>query len=129
MDTSPADRIAADPNYQLLKATRLRFGWMLTIAMLVVYYGFILLIAFRKDVLAVRLGEGVMTWGVPIGFGVIVLIKRSYGVVRPASLMRLVNWLDDPPPEKRFQSAGPVPPAISKSMPTTNPVLRVPMML
>ena len=72
MDTSPADRIAADPNYQLLKATRLRFGWMLTIAMLVVYYGFILLIAFRKDVLAIRLGEGVMTLGIPIGFGVIV---------------------------------------------------------
>jgi uncharacterized membrane protein (DUF485 family) len=72
MDTTLGDRIAADPNYQLLRAKRLRFGWALAIAMLVVYYGFILLIAFRKDVLAVRLGEGVMTWGIPIGFGVII---------------------------------------------------------
>ena len=72
MDTSLAARIAADPNYQKLKATRSRFGWILTFAMLVVYYGFILLIAFDKAVLAARIGSGVMTWGIPIGFGVIV---------------------------------------------------------
>jgi uncharacterized membrane protein (DUF485 family) len=72
MDTSLADRIAADPNYQTLKSRRMRFGWALTLAMLVVYYGFILLIAFRRDWLAARIGEGVTTWGIPIGFGVIV---------------------------------------------------------
>ncbi|MET3353703.1 DUF485 domain-containing protein [Xanthobacter autotrophicus] len=72
MDASLAARIAADPNYQKLKATRSRFGWILTFAMLVVYYGFILLIAFDKAVLAARIGSGVMTWGIPIGFGVIV---------------------------------------------------------
>lgn len=72
MDASVAARIAADPNYQQLKSKRSRFGWSLTLAMLIVYYGFILLIAFRKDVLAARIGDGVMTWGIPIGFGVIV---------------------------------------------------------
>ncbi|MFG1348243.1 DUF485 domain-containing protein [Xanthobacter autotrophicus] len=72
MDASLAARIAADPNYQKLKATRSRFGWTLTFAMLVVYYGFILLIAFNKGFLATRIGSGVMTWGIPIGFGVIV---------------------------------------------------------
>jgi len=71
MEVSTLDRIEGDPNYQRLKAERSRFGWMLTIAMLVVYYGFILLIAFRKDLLAARIGDGVMTWGIPIGFGVI----------------------------------------------------------
>lgn len=65
------DRIAGDPNYERLRSRRLRFGWLLTIAMLVVYYGFILLIAFRKDLLARPIGDGVMTWGIPIGFGVI----------------------------------------------------------
>lgn len=72
MDASLASRIAADPDYQALKSRRSRFGWVLTLAMLIVYYGFILLIAFRKDILAVRIGSGVMTWGIPIGFGVIV---------------------------------------------------------
>jgi uncharacterized membrane protein (DUF485 family) len=72
MDTPLAESIASDPNYRSLRSKRSRFGWTLTLAMLIVYYGFILLIAFRKDLLAVRIGDGVMTWGIPIGFGVIV---------------------------------------------------------
>ena len=80
METPLAERIAADPNYQLLKSERSRFGWTLTIAMLVVYYGFILLIAFAKGLLAARIGEGVMTWGIPIGFGVIVFTILITGV-------------------------------------------------
>jgi uncharacterized membrane protein (DUF485 family) len=64
--------IAANPKYQQLKSRRSRLGWWLTLAMLVVYYGFILLVAFNKPFLAQRLGEGVTTIGMPIGFGVIV---------------------------------------------------------
>lgn len=80
METSLVDRIAADPNYRKLKETRSSFGWTLTIAMLVVYYGFILLIAFQKDVLAARIGSGVMTWGIPIGFGVILFTILITGI-------------------------------------------------
>ena len=65
-------RILSDPKYQELKAKRSSFGWWLTLAMMVVYYGFILLVAFNKPFLAQRLGDGVMTMGIPIGFGVIV---------------------------------------------------------
>lgn len=72
MDNSLVARIAANPDYQRLKTTRSRFGWLLTFAMLIVYYGFIVLIAFDKEVLAAKMGSGVMTWGIPIGFGVIV---------------------------------------------------------
>ena len=64
-------RIAGDPQYQALKAKRSALGWTLSIAMLVVYYGFILLVAFNKPFLASRLGEGVMTMGIPVGLGVI----------------------------------------------------------
>ena len=72
MEQSLAEKISANPDYQRLKNTRSRFGWTLTIAMLVVYYGYILLIAFNKDLLSARIGSGVMTWGIPIGFGVII---------------------------------------------------------
>jgi uncharacterized membrane protein (DUF485 family) len=72
METDFAARIAALPQYQALKARRSRFGWWLTLAMMVVYYGFILLVAFDKELLSQRLGEGVMTLGIPVGFGVIV---------------------------------------------------------
>jgi len=63
--------IANDPNYQALKSKRSRFGWWLALAMMVVYYGFILLVAFDKPFLATRLGTGVTTIGMPIGLGII----------------------------------------------------------
>ena len=72
MEMDLAKRIASNPKYQELKAKRTRFGWWLTLAMMVVYYGFILLVAFDKEFLSKRLGDGVMTLGIPIGFGVIV---------------------------------------------------------
>ena len=72
MEHDLVTRIASHPKYQELKAKRTRFGWWLTLAMMVVYYGFILLVAFDKEFLSRRLGEGVMTLGIPVGFGVIV---------------------------------------------------------
>lgn len=72
MQAELAQRIAAHPKYQELKAKRTSLGWWLTLAMMVVYYGFILLVAFNKPFLSQRLGDGVMTMGIPVGFGVIV---------------------------------------------------------
>ena len=65
-------RILSDPRYQELKSKRSRFGWWLTLAMMLVYYGFILLVAFNKPFLATRLGAGVTTIGMPIGLAVII---------------------------------------------------------
>ncbi|MCU0968657.1 MAG: DUF485 domain-containing protein [Rubrivivax sp.] len=81
MDVDLTQRIASHPKYRELKAKRTSFGWTLTIAMLAVYYGFILVVAFNKELLATRMGEGVMTYGMPIGVGVIlftVLITVFY---------------------------------------------------
>jgi uncharacterized membrane protein (DUF485 family) len=64
-------RIARSPAYQELTAKRSSFGWILTALMMIVYYGFILLVAFNKELLTTRLGSGVTTWGMPIGLGVI----------------------------------------------------------
>jgi uncharacterized membrane protein (DUF485 family) len=72
MDDSLTRRIASNPNYKELKAKRTRFGWTLTLLMMIAYYGFILLVAFGKEFLSTRIGVGVMTIGIPIGFGVIV---------------------------------------------------------
>ena len=72
MENDMAAKIAANPKYQKLVRTRSSFGWILTMVMMFVYYGYIALIAFNKEVLAARLGEGVMTVGIPVGFGVIV---------------------------------------------------------
>ncbi|MDP2404666.1 DUF485 domain-containing protein [Hydrogenophaga sp.] len=71
MDDTVIQRILKNPQYQELKAKRSRFGWWLTLAMMVVYYGFILLVAFNKEFLSQKLGDGVLTMGIPVGFGVI----------------------------------------------------------
>jgi uncharacterized membrane protein (DUF485 family) len=73
-------RILNDPRYQELKAKRSRFGWWLTLAMMIVYYGFILLVAFDKPFLATRLGAGVTTIGMPIGLGVILFTVLITGI-------------------------------------------------
>ena len=79
-------RVISHPKYQELKAKRSSFGWTLTWAMMVVYYGFIVLVAFNKQFLATKLGAGVMTIGIPIGFGVIV-----FTVVITAIYVRRAN--------------------------------------
>jgi len=71
MEDKLVQRILDNPKYQQLKQKRSSFGWWLTAAMMIVYYGFILLVAFNKELLSQRLGEGVMTVGIPVGFGVI----------------------------------------------------------
>lgn len=66
------ERIRSHPKYRELRRKRNVFGWSLTLAMMVVYYGYIALIAFDKPFLSQPIGTGVTTLGVPIGMGVIV---------------------------------------------------------
>ncbi|MGX7926880.1 DUF485 domain-containing protein [Tsuneonella sp. HG094] len=66
-------QIAADPRYQALLARRSRFTWMLTVIMLAAYFGYILLIAFNKQLLSRPIGESTTTVGIPIGLGLILL--------------------------------------------------------
>ena len=72
MSDNVVARIRANPKYLELKRKRSSFGWWLTLSMMVVYYGFILLVAFDKALLSRHTGDGVMTVGIPLGFGVIV---------------------------------------------------------
>ena len=73
-------RIKADPDYHTLVRTRSRFGWTLTWAMMIVYYGFTLLVAFNKEFMGTRIGDGVMTWGIPLGLFVIVFTIVITGI-------------------------------------------------
>ena len=79
IDTMVA-RIEANPKYHALKRKRNGFGWMLTVLMLVVYYGYIALIAFNKPFLAQPIGAGVTTLGIPIGMGVIIFTIAITGL-------------------------------------------------
>lgn len=71
MSDSIVAKIQANPRYRELKRKRDVFGWTLAVLMLVVYYGYVGLIAFDKELLAQRLGSGVTTLGIPIALFVI----------------------------------------------------------
>ncbi|WP_300438215.1 DUF485 domain-containing protein [Zoogloea sp.] len=74
------DRIRANPKYQELVSKRNSYGWIMTISMLVVYYGYILLVAFNKEFLAQKTGAGVTSIGIPIGVGVILFTIIITGI-------------------------------------------------
>jgi uncharacterized membrane protein (DUF485 family) len=72
MKQDMVDRIKNDPDYIKLVAERSKFAWTLTIVMLVIYFGFVLVIAFDPAILGTPLFEGsVTTVGIPVGIGVI----------------------------------------------------------
>jgi uncharacterized membrane protein (DUF485 family) len=73
-------RIRSNPKYLELKRQRNKLGWSLTLLMMVVYYGYISLIAWNKEFLSLPLGTGVTTIGVPIGFGVIIFTIIITGI-------------------------------------------------
>ncbi|MCP1966536.1 DUF485 domain-containing protein [Bradyrhizobium elkanii] len=66
------EQIEQDPNYQELVRRRSSLGWMLSAIMLIVYFGFILLVAYAPHFLGTPMGAGVTTIGIPIGLLVIV---------------------------------------------------------
>ena len=79
MDQVTLKRIQSDPNYIKLVADRKSFGWLLTIITLVVYYGFIALVAFDPTAIAIPLA-GNITVGLVIGFAIIVFAVVITGI-------------------------------------------------
>ena len=80
MNDPVVERILQHPKYLELRQKRDRFGVILTVLMLLVYYGYIALIAFDKPFLGRRIGLGVTTVGVPLGLGVIVFTILITGI-------------------------------------------------
>jgi uncharacterized membrane protein (DUF485 family) len=72
MDVSNYEGIRQNPDYKELIRRRSSLGWSLSLVMLVIYFGFILLVAYAPKFLGTPLGTGVTTIGIPIGLFVIV---------------------------------------------------------
>ena len=69
-----AARVEANPKYHQLVSMRSSYSIIMTILVMVVYYGYILLVAFNKEWLATKIGAGMVTSiGIPLGVGVIVI--------------------------------------------------------
>ena len=71
MDESTLSRIQNDPNYKALVSERSSFGWILAIVTLVLYYGYIAIVAFSPATIGIKLA-GNITVGLVLGVGLIV---------------------------------------------------------
>lgn len=80
MSDTVVQKVQRHPKYLELRRKRNGLGLWLTLAMLVVYFGYIALIAFDKAFLARPIGTGVTTLGIPIGLGVIVFTVIITGI-------------------------------------------------
>ena len=80
------DRITKNPKFHEFIAMRNRYSIIMAIVSAAIYYGFILLVAFDKELLAKKVGAGVTSLGVPLGVGVIVItIVLTWIYVRRAN--------------------------------------------
>lgn len=79
MDDRTLARIQGDPNYQTLVRERSSFGWALAILMLVLYYGYIAVVAFAPGLIAMKV-SGSITVGIILGAGLILLSIVLTGV-------------------------------------------------
>lgn len=91
MDEELANKISMDPRYCGLVQLRSRLAWLLTVIMLIIFFGYILLVAFRRDILAAPIGDGVTSIGIPVGLGVILA-----GIGLTAIYVYLANRYFDP---------------------------------
>jgi uncharacterized membrane protein (DUF485 family) len=73
---SLVDRLKDDPDFKALVSQRSFLAWTLSIVMLVIYFGFICVIAFKEklgNIFGIPLFPGSATSvGIPVGVGVIV---------------------------------------------------------
>ena len=70
MDRTSLSRIENDPNYLKLVSERKSFGWTLAIITLVMYYGFIAIIAFAPSIISTKIA-GSITVGIVLGIAII----------------------------------------------------------
>ena len=73
MNEKLVDRIESNPKYQELVSKRNSFSLKLSLFVLVMFYAYIVVIAFDKELLATKIGEGVMTVAFPVGAAIIII--------------------------------------------------------
>ena len=81
MNKELVEKIKANPDYQELVSKRSSFSIKLSVAMLVVYFTFILTIAFNPSALGTPISDdSVTTIGIPIGIAIIVFAFVLTGI-------------------------------------------------
>lgn len=87
MQDELVQRIENNPKYKELVSKRNSFGIKLGAFVLVMFYTYIMVIAFNKEVLATKIGDGITTIAFPIALAILIIsfittiiyVKRANG--------------------------------------------------
>lgn len=75
------DHIRSNDKFHELVVSKSKLSWSLAALMLLVYYSFILVIAFYPEWLGTPLsGDGILTWGLVVGIAIILFTFAITGV-------------------------------------------------
>lgn len=94
VEDSHVQAVLHNPRFKLLVQKKRTLSWSLSALMLIIYIGFILLVAYAPDFLHRSFNGGVITWGIPLGIGVIVaafVLCAIYSVIANGEYERLTQ--------------------------------------
>lgn len=75
-----SENISQLASYKKLTETRWRLALSLTLVALLIYYGFIYLVAFHRDLMSLPIASGFTTWSIALGIAVIVMTVILTGI-------------------------------------------------
>ncbi|RYZ81317.1 MAG: DUF485 domain-containing protein [Moraxellaceae bacterium] len=90
---SHVQAVLQDPKFRELVQKKRRLSWSLSALMLIIYIGFILIVAYVPEFLHSSF-SGVITWGIPLGLGVIVsafVLSAIYSYIANNEFERLTQ--------------------------------------
>lgn len=91
----------ANPRFQALTRARSTLGWTLATIMWIIYFGFILLVAFNRTdgaILSAKVGTGTASVAIVAGFSILVttfVITAFYVAVANSKFDRMTRELRD----------------------------------
>ena len=94
MSSAVYERIRQNPKFDKLVATRSRFAWTLSAVVVILYYGFMAIVAFNPAFLAQPISEGgVASIGWPVAASLMVLfwIMTGFYVSRANTKFDAIN--------------------------------------
>lgn len=95
MTTQELENFRQHPDFVQLVQRKQRLTWSLTLCMLIVYYGFVLVMAFAPGMLGQSLNGGVTSVGIIVAIAIILL---SFALT--AFYVRMTNQVFDPLTQK-----------------------------
>jgi len=98
------ERVRNNPKFTELVQKRSSFAWRLAITILVIYYTFIMVIAFSPEIFGQPIGDGVTTVGIPVGIAIIIICFLLTGIYTKRANSEFDKLTNEIKEDIRFES-------------------------